>query len=115
MKIIRTAGKTQVKMSKSEWQAIGKKAGWITAEMEYNQMNFVDSRQIQHTLEVIPRQKFEYLNQDIIPNVNNRMEQGDYATAATVLRTGIGSLENLIHNYELLAQWLEAAAQNTNP
>ena len=32
MKIIKTASGNQVKMSKSEWESIGKTAGWITAE-----------------------------------------------------------------------------------
>jgi len=35
MKIIKTASGNQVKMSKSEWQSIGKKAGWMkTADYE---------------------------------------------------------------------------------
>lgn len=29
MKLIKTAGKTQIKLSNKEWKNIGKKAGWI--------------------------------------------------------------------------------------
>ena len=33
MKLVKTAsGKTKVKISKKEWQAIGKKAGWVSAK-----------------------------------------------------------------------------------
>ena len=51
MKILKTAsGKQTVKMSKSEWQSIGKKAGWMkTAEKtyivvddEFNQAHYSD-------------------------------------------------------------------------
>jgi len=33
MKIIKTASGNQIKMSKSEWQSIGKEAGWVKVAM----------------------------------------------------------------------------------
>ena len=30
MKLVKTAGKTKIKMSRKEWTSIGKKAGWMT-------------------------------------------------------------------------------------
>lgn len=35
MKLIKTANGNQIKLSKSEWESIGKTAGWITAEYEW--------------------------------------------------------------------------------
>ena len=49
MKIIREANKTNIKMSKSEWEKIGKKARWITTaskyeivDSEFNRKNYPD-------------------------------------------------------------------------
>jgi len=49
MKIIKKANKTSIKMSKSEWKNMGKKAGWITAaskyevvDSEFNRKNYPD-------------------------------------------------------------------------
>ena len=36
MKVIKTAGGNQIKMSKSEWQSIGKKAGWTQENFDDN-------------------------------------------------------------------------------
>ena len=36
MKLIKTASGNQIKMSKSEWQSIGKTAGWLTNNWEYD-------------------------------------------------------------------------------
>lgn len=49
MKINKTAGKSTIKISKSEWKNIGKKAGWIKSatkyevvDSEFNRANYPD-------------------------------------------------------------------------
>jgi len=41
MKIIKTANGKKIKMSKSEWQSIGKTAGWLTANPNGNNSNWL--------------------------------------------------------------------------
>ena len=36
MKLIKTAGKSQVKMSRKEWESIGEKAGWIKVAKKHS-------------------------------------------------------------------------------
>jgi len=45
MKLIKTANNTQIKFSRTEWESIGKKAGWIKeaqAEVHWIAVNFED-------------------------------------------------------------------------
>jgi len=49
MKLVKKSGKQVVKMSKREWETIGKKAGWVTAgknNQEEYKFYVVDGKQI---------------------------------------------------------------------
>lgn len=44
MKVIKTASGNQIKLSKSEWQSIGKKAGWMKVATEELTIEEIDRR-----------------------------------------------------------------------
>jgi len=44
MNIIKTASGNQVKMSKSEWESIGKTAGWISTVGMYDEKFYEDTQ-----------------------------------------------------------------------
>ena len=62
MKVIKTASGNQVKMSKSEWETIGKTAGWINEAAKLRDMSTRD----------VERGYENYVNREI-----DRMEEGD--------------------------------------
>ena len=96
MKIIKTAsGKRQIKISKKEWQSIGKKAGWVEAESygirgqqdeadgahlyAYPKIKeFFDSAKTELvTIDSVADDIFE-LEEQIINDAKNRPEGDDY-------------------------------------
>ena len=51
MKIIKTANKTQLKMSRSEWESIGKKAKWTVAQLTPENNSLGDPQKAQRVID----------------------------------------------------------------
>ena len=60
MKIIKTAsGKQQIKISKSEWENIGKKAGWGLEEDIYDDNNDTPKKECEECHKLFPENKLD--------------------------------------------------------
>ena len=90
MKLTKTADKQTIKLSKSEWQSIGKKAGWINEKDGDDDNN-----------------EIELLDEDI-----NKQKQDGYALAEKILKSPFsllikrGRLSDVAKAYEDLEDYV---------
>jgi len=70
MKIIRTAsGKQTIKMSKNEWQAIGKKAGWMKEKVNDSMYDLLDAYEVRKNPMDLRIRDFDHMPQSDFENM----------------------------------------------